>query len=267
MLLRTAACALVVVTLLAMADGVALRFVDVAAQSGLTIPNTYGGKDRKDYILESTGNGAAIFDFDGDGFNDIFIANGTSLAPGAPPTRSQLYRNDGHGHFADVSREAGLTRSGWAQAACVGDFDNDGHPDFLGQNTASGDVAIWSLNGSHVIAWHDVGATPARVVGVGDFDGDGNLDFLGQFTDGTLAIWFMKNYRVVGWQPLGSPGSVTAVGVADIDNDGHADVLGIDPSTHRVAVWFTNGRHVIGFQNIGDLSSGIQVRCAATLTR
>lgn len=149
----------------------------------------------------------------------------------------------------------------------VGDFDNDGHPDFLGQNTVSGDIAIWSLNGSHVIAWHDVGATPARVVGVGDFDGDGNLDFLGQFTDGTLGIWFMKNYRVVGWQPLGSPGSVTAVGVADIDNDGHADILGIDPSTHRLAVWFTNGKHVIGFENIGDLSSGIQVRCAATLTR
>ena len=59
-----------------------LRFVDVAAESGLTIANTFGGKDRKDYILETTGTGAAIFDFDGDGANDIFIANGTAIGSG-----------------------------------------------------------------------------------------------------------------------------------------------------------------------------------------
>ena len=75
----------------------AIRFIDIAAQAGLTIPNTFGGKDKKDYILESTGTGAAIFDYDGDGANDVFIANGTTLDPNAPPTRSQLYRNDGKG--------------------------------------------------------------------------------------------------------------------------------------------------------------------------
>ena len=108
-----------------------IRFIDIAAQAGLTIPNTFGGKDKKDFILESTGTGAAIFDYNGDGANDIFIANGTTLDPNAPPTRSQLYRNDGKGHFTEVGQQAGLTRTGWAQAACVGDFDNDGHPDLL----------------------------------------------------------------------------------------------------------------------------------------
>lgn len=101
-----------------------IRFVDIAAVSGLNILNTFGGIDRKDSILESTGTGAAIFDFDGDGANDVFIANG-------PPSRSQLYRNDGIGHFIEVGREAGLTRTGWAQAACVGDIDNDGRPDLF----------------------------------------------------------------------------------------------------------------------------------------
>src|ERR1700676_2448492 len=114
------------------ADAPAVHFVDIAAQAGLTIPNTSGGREKKDSILESTGTGAAIFDFDSDGANDIFIANG-------PPSRSQLYRNDGAGHFTDVSREAGLTRVGWAQAACVGDIDNDRHPDlfvtYFGHNT------------------------------------------------------------------------------------------------------------------------------------
>ena len=72
-------------------------FTDIAAASGLTLPITYGGKPSNDYILESTGTGAAIFDYNGDGANDVFIANGTVLTPGAPATHSQLYRNDGKG--------------------------------------------------------------------------------------------------------------------------------------------------------------------------
>ncbi len=109
----------------------AIRFVDVAADRGLTAVTTFGGSARKDYILESTGTGAVLFDFDDDGAQDIFIANGTVLNPKTPPQPSQLYHNDGTGHFTDVARKAGLTKTGWAQAACAGDLDNDGHPDLL----------------------------------------------------------------------------------------------------------------------------------------
>ena len=131
MTLRLVVAAFALLSVLLLADTPAIRFIDIAAQAGLTTPITFGGKDKKDYILESTGTGAAIFDYDGDGANDVFIANGTTLDPNAPPTRSLLYRNDGKGHFTEVGQQAGLTRSGWAQAACVGDFDNDGHPDLL----------------------------------------------------------------------------------------------------------------------------------------
>ena len=107
-------------------------FQDIAAASGLTSENVYGGLQRKDYILETTGNGAAIFDYDGDGRNDIFIANGTRLKgqenAGSPP---QLYHNEGNGHFKNVAAQAGLKYEGWGQGVCVGDYDNDGHPDFL----------------------------------------------------------------------------------------------------------------------------------------
>src|SRR6476469_638152 len=68
---------LAAISFLLVADTPAIRFIDIAAQSGLTLPNTFGGKDKKEYLLESTGTGAAIFDYDGDGANDIFIANGT----------------------------------------------------------------------------------------------------------------------------------------------------------------------------------------------
>lgn len=113
------------------AEQPALRFVNIAQESGLTAVNTFGGREKKDFILESTGTGVAIFDYDGDGANDIFIANGTTLDLAAPPTPSQLYHNDGKGHFTEVGRQAGLSKTGWAQAACVGDFDNDGRPDLL----------------------------------------------------------------------------------------------------------------------------------------
>ncbi len=108
------------------------NFSDVAVSVGLTETNTYGGLARKDFILETTGNGAAIFDYDGDGRNDIFIANGTRLgAAGGGKSTPQLYHNEGSGRFKNVGLKAGFTREGWAQGTCVGDYDNDGRPDLL----------------------------------------------------------------------------------------------------------------------------------------
>ncbi|MGI8988166.1 MAG: CRTAC1 family protein [Bryobacteraceae bacterium] len=128
LVLATAALALLA---LAAREPATIHFIDIGAASGLNVPNTFGGKDAKVSILESTGTGVAIFEYNGDGANDIFIANGTLPHPASSQPRSQLYRNDGKGHFTDVAAAAGLNRTGWAQAACVGDFDNDGHPDLL----------------------------------------------------------------------------------------------------------------------------------------
>src|SRR6185437_116137 len=106
-------------------------FRDKGDSAGLSVPNTYGGKARKDYILETTGNGAAIFDYDGDGRKDILITNGTRFdaKADAPPATLQLYHNEGNGHFREVSEKAGFHEEGWAQGVCVGDYDNDGHLD------------------------------------------------------------------------------------------------------------------------------------------
>jgi hypothetical protein len=176
-----------------LAQSPAVHFVDIAATSGLTQANTYGGKDRKDYLLETTGSGAAILDYDGDGANDIFIANGTVRAPGAPPTPSFLYRNDGKGRFTEVGRKAGFTRTGWAQGVCSGDFDNDGRPDLL--VTYYGPNSLYRNTGSGAFA--DVTAksglpTGGTRWGAGcafvDYDRDGYLDlFVANYVDLDLA--------------------------------------------------------------------------------
>jgi enediyne biosynthesis protein E4 len=107
-------------------------FRDVAASAGLTAENVYGGVERKDYILETTGNGVAIFDYDGDGRSDVFIANGTRLkASGNASGSPQLYHNEGNGRFKNVAVQAGFRQPGWAEGVCVGDYDNDGRPDLF----------------------------------------------------------------------------------------------------------------------------------------
>jgi len=107
------------------------NFTDVAGKSGLTMENVFGGKETKKYIIETTGTGVAIFDYDNDGWPDIFIVNGTTLEgfpPGKGPT-SHLYRNNHDGTFKDVTVQAGLIATGWGQGVCVGDYDNDGWED------------------------------------------------------------------------------------------------------------------------------------------
>src|SRR3954447_3389433 len=92
-------------------------FQDIAVNAGLTARNVYGGVANKDYILETTGNGVAILDYDADGRNDVLFANGTRFdSSGAPADNlSTLLHNEGSGHFKDVTAQSGLTQTGWGQ--------------------------------------------------------------------------------------------------------------------------------------------------------
>ena len=108
-------------------------FVDQAVKAGLRAANTFGGVDSKKFILETTGTGVAIFDYDNDGWPDIFVVNGTTLDPlaGKKPPTNHLYHNNHDGTFTDVTEKAGLAHGGWGQGVCVGDYDNDGYEDLF----------------------------------------------------------------------------------------------------------------------------------------
>ena len=104
------------------------------SEAGLTIPNVWGGVDHKRYIIEAKGSGLAFFDYDNDGWLDIYLTNGDRLdahwPPGKAPT-SHLYKNNRDGTFTDVTEKSGLGRTGWQTGVCVGDYDNDGWDDLF----------------------------------------------------------------------------------------------------------------------------------------
>jgi hypothetical protein len=174
-------------------------FTDITVEAGLgQARNVSGSPANKRFLLEEMGCGVALFDYDNDGWLDIFLVNGTSLDPtlrDQNPT-SYLFHNNRDGTFTDVTEKARLTRSGWGQGCCVGDYDNDGFEDLF--------VTYWGRN----VLYHNNGdgtftdvSAPAGVAGSGSGWGAGCC-FLDYDRDGHLDL-FVANY--VNFDPAHAP--------------------------------------------------------------
>ena len=178
------------------------NFVNVAVQAGLNVTNVWGGTDHKRSILESKGSGIAFYDYDHDGWIDIYLTNGDHLdgrwPAGQAPT-SHLFKNNRDGTFTDVTAKSGLGIAGWQTGVCVGDYNNDGLDDlfccFWGHNRLfrnNGNGTFTDVTAQAGLAQQEVrwGAGCSFL----DYNRDGHLDLficnylkLDSVSSGTLA--------------------------------------------------------------------------------
>jgi hypothetical protein len=177
----------------------ALGALDIAGTSGITHADVHGGTKVNKYILEMTGHGVAVIDFDNDGWRDLFFVNGTRL-DASTPAPHKLYRNTGGTRFEDVTEKSGLANKGWGQGVCAGDIDNDGWVDLL--ITYYGSNALFRNRGDG--RFEDItqrtglpttGQRWATGCAMIDYDRDGLLDL------------FVSNYVGFDLQKAAPPGS------------------------------------------------------------
>jgi hypothetical protein len=158
------------------------RFEDVARKAGLTGLNVSGSDVQQTYIVENTGTGVAIFDYDNDGLPDLFFVNGDRFDREGLVPPHFLYRNLGGLRFEDVTAKAGITNDDWGQGVCAGDVDNDGNIDLL--VTAWGSNVLWRNQGDGTFRneTKERGLTAPKRWSTGcaffDYDRDGRLDLL-----------------------------------------------------------------------------------------
>ena len=176
-------------------QGLGVEFVNIAKSAGLTTKTIFGGEKKNKFLLETTGCGAAFFDYDNDGWLDIFLVNGTRFEVDWPADKAptnRLYKNNRDGTFTDVTVKAGLVHCDWGQGVCVGDYDNDGHDDLF--VSYWGENKLYHNNGDGTFT--DVSKKAGITTGGGalrrwntgcaflDYDKDGMLDlFVANYID------------------------------------------------------------------------------------
>jgi hypothetical protein len=157
-------------------------FKDIAEKAGLTTWRHTMGTPAKNYILETTGSGVALLDYDNDGWLDIYMVNGSTfdaLSGKAEPPHAALFHNNHDGTFTDVTEKAGVANDRWGFGVAVGDYDNDGWPDIYVSNYGKNRL----YHNNHDGTFTDVAEAAGVALGnwstgatFGDYDGDGRLD-------------------------------------------------------------------------------------------
>jgi enediyne biosynthesis protein E4 len=157
-------------------------FKDIAEKAGLTTWRHTMGTPEKNYILETTGSGVALLDYDNDGWLDIYLVNGSTfdaLTGKTEPPHAGLFHNNHDGTFTNVAEKAGVSNDRWGFGVAIGDYDNDGWPDIYVSNYGKNRL----YHNNHDGTFTDVAEAAGVALGnwstgatFGDYDGDGRLD-------------------------------------------------------------------------------------------
>ncbi|MDX6574709.1 MAG: enediyne biosynthesis protein [Blastocatellia bacterium] len=166
-------------------QGLNVRFTDIAEKSGVKFKHV--SSPEKKYIVESMSGGVALFDYDGDGYLDVYLVNSLTvdMVKAKQKTRSLLYHNNGDGTFTDVTDKAGVGDIGWGMGVTIGDYNNDGFDDIY--VTCLGPNHLLKNNGNGTFT--DV----TRKAGVGDPRWSTGAAFVDYDNDGKLDL-FVSNY-------------------------------------------------------------------------
>jgi hypothetical protein len=154
---------------------------DITAKTGIKFQHT--SDPEKKYINESMSGGVILFDYDRDGWLDIYFTNAPTveMQRKGETSRSALYHNNHDGTFSDVTDKAGVGTPCFAMGGTVGDYDNDGWPDLY--VTCMGGNVLYHNNGDGTFTnvAKTAGVTDGRWsagAAFGDYDGDGYLDLM-----------------------------------------------------------------------------------------
>jgi len=248
---RQVAAALVILaagTILSGADATRPQFTDVTANASVAFTHVNGASPDK-HLPETMGSGGAFVDLDSDGWPDIFLVDGGSIADPQVARRAQprVLRNRRDGTFEDVTAKSGIRQHAYGMGVCAGDIDNDGHIDLY--VTGVGGNVLYKNRGDFTFA--DVTAS-AGVAGSGwstscafaDLDGDGDLDlFVTRYVDLPRPEPFCGDERAkrrAYCHPLALPPMSNLV----FRNDGNGHFTDVSEST-GISKYRSNGLGVV----------------------
>jgi FG-GAP-like repeat len=178
-----------------------------------------------------------VADFDRDGHPDYLL-----LDSGISPDTAIWYLSGANLVGSASGPSVPRVPSGWGWVG-TGDFNGDGHPDYLLENVNTNQTAIWYLN-NNVFVSGAYGPTLPNgwaLVGVADFNRDGHPDYVLENGTGQTAIWYLSGRTLIGgaYGPT-IPSGWALAATADFNGDGHPDYLLYKPNTRQTAIWYLN---------------------------
>jgi hypothetical protein len=128
--------------------GIDVHFTDITEKAGINFKHV--SSPEKKYIVESMSGGVALFDYDNDGYLDLYLVNSLTvdMVKSKQKTRSPLYHNNGDGTFTDVTDKAGVGDIGWGMGVAIGDYNIDGFVDIYVTCLGPNHLLKYNGNGS-----------------------------------------------------------------------------------------------------------------------